>query len=152
MIAIRLSVALLALVAATLAGCNPAAKAIGKWELEPDKLELPDVGSDKDAAAALLASMSTLMKVTANLDINADNTWRIEFGAAGPPTYSRQGTWKYLKTDGQTLVLLVQPLSHVEHELKLKFVDADHVEASGLLGKGQSGDRVFPLKRKKTES
>jgi len=151
MIAVRVSVAVLALVAATLSGCNPAAKAVGQWELETDKLKLSEPGSDKDAAAAVLASMSLFVKVTANLEIKADNTWRLEFGAAGP-TQSRQGTWKYLETEGETLVLLVQPLSHQEHKLKLKFIDVDHVEASGLLGDGQLGNQVFPLQRKKTES
>ena len=83
MISTRICVALLALAAALLAGCNPAAKAIGKWEVETDKLKLQLPAHGDNVAAAMLGSMSLFVQIRADLELKADQTWTCEFGAAG---------------------------------------------------------------------
>lgn len=143
MAASRFVVVLFGLFAVSLAGCNPAAKAIGNWEVEVDKFKAQIPASGDNAAASMLAGMSLFLQIKADVEIKADNTWRNEIGVAGN-TQSTSGTWKYAKTDGETLVLTFKTTgSEAEHELKLKFLDDDHVEASGLMG-----NQVLPLKRK----
>jgi hypothetical protein len=145
MAAARLTAALLGLAAVLLAGCNPAAKAIGKWEVETDKVRFQLPASGENVTAAVMASMSMFVQVHAELEIKADNTWTWELGAAGN-VQSLSGTWRFVKSEGDTLVLAARPASGGDQrELKLKFVDDDHVQASGLLG-----EQVFPLKRKTT--
>jgi len=124
-------------------GCNPAAKAIGKWEVETDKFQaqLPPTG--ENALAAVVAGMSKVLQVRAELEFKADQTWKWELSAIGN-TQSMSGTWRYVKTEGDTLVLAAKSSGGEEQEFKLKFVDKDHIEASGLMG-----NQSFPLKRKK---
>jgi len=143
MAASRLFVVLLGLVAVSLSGCNPAAKAIGNWEVEVDKFKAQVPATGDNAAASVLAGMSLFLKIQADVEIKPDNTWRNEVGVAGN-TQSTSGTWKYAKTEGDTLVLTFKTTGNdAERELKLKFIDDDHVEASGLMG-----NQVLPLKRK----
>src|SRR5262245_53491368 len=124
-------------------GCNPAAKAIGTWEVETDKFQaqLPLTGDN--AAAAVLAGMSKLLQVRAELEIKADSTWRQEVSVAGN-SQSSSGTWRYVKSEGDTLVLAAKSAGGDEQEFKLKFIDNDHIEASGMMA-----NQSFPLRRKK---
>jgi hypothetical protein len=143
MAASRTVVVLFGLIALSFAGCNPAAKAIGQWEVEVDKFKAQLPATGDNAAASVLAGMSLFLKIQADVEIKADNTWRNEIGVAGN-TQSTSGTWKYAKTEGDTLVLSFKASGgDAERELKLKFLDDDHVEASGLMG-----NQVLPLKRK----
>jgi hypothetical protein len=136
----RLSIVLVAASAALFAGCNPAAKAIGKWEVDKTKAlaQLPAGGDNP--LAAMMSNMASLMK--AELEFKADGTWTSEVGIMAA-SKTESGTWRYVKTESDTLVLAVKR-GGGESEFKLKFVDDDHIEASGVIG-----NQSFPLVRKK---
>jgi hypothetical protein len=137
----RLPILLVAAAALLFAGCNPAAKAVGKWEVDKTKAlaQLPAGGDNP--LAAMMSNMASLIK--AELEFKADGTWTSEVGIMAA-SKSESGTWRYVKTENDTLVLAAKRGGVAESEFKLKFIDDDHVEVSGLAG-GQS----LPLVRKK---
>jgi len=130
--------------AALLAGCNPAAKAIGTWEVDVDRARAAIPAAGESPLTSLLANAALFVPMKGELAIKADGTWTSEVGLAAN-LQSQSGTWRFLKAEGSTLVLMAKrAAAEEESEFKLQFVDDDHVDASGILG-----NQGLPLKRKK---
>ena len=95
-------VSLAILAAVLLAGCSPAARLVGKWEVDAKPAAAP---ADNPLAAAMAAGMQAMFKVDA--EFKADGTCSAS-GTLFGQTFSKQGKWRYEKSDGGALVLQVQ--------------------------------------------
>ena len=132
------------LAAIGLAGCNPAAKAIGKWEADFSKAVAPAEDSG-NPLAAMAASMMSSVKL--QFEFKADGTCNITGSFFGQSNTS-SGKWRYAKTEGQTLVLMVAPSGREEEqELRLDFLDNDHFEMVPPEGTGGRARQKLPFKR-----
>ena len=133
----------LVLTAALLAGCSPAGKLVGKWEADMSQVQAQIEKSGNPLAGAL-AGMLAMMKVEA--EFKADGTCTIGGSVLGQ-SGSNSGTWRYVKSEGSVLVLMVKGSGAEEKELRLNFVDNDHFEMVPPAGTG--GDQKLPFVRVK---
>lgn len=143
----RLFLPLALLTGLALTGCNPAAKLVGKWEIDADKVKA-DLAANNNPMAAALGGMMAMVKVEPEFE--ADGTWTLTMG--GPlGSQSRSGTWKYVKSDGEVLVLNVAMENEAERELRVKFIDNDHVQMEPPAGSGvpTSQGQAFSFRRVK---
>jgi hypothetical protein len=117
------TVALLA--AFVLTGCgDPSAKLLGKWQLTASG------GSNPLAAMAVAAT-------TGESEFKKDGNFSLNFKTPlGERAFS--GTWRFVKVEGQTLVVAMKASDVPENESRLEFTDNDHfttipfVAAEGL--------------------
>jgi hypothetical protein len=139
--------ALVVLAACTLAGCNPAAKLIGKWEADFSKVALPAEATG-NPLAAMAASMMSSVKL--QMEFKGDGTCTVTgsfFGQSNTTT----AKWRYLKSEGQTLVLMVKGQNQEkEQELRVNFIDNDTLEMVPPEGTAGPTDQKLPFKRIKT--
>ena len=134
----------LMLLALALTGCNPAAKVIGKWEVDMDQAKAQV--DQSNPLAALAAGMMSMMKV--EMDFKADGGLAVNASVLGQ-SQSSTGTWKYVKTDGESMVLSVKMDNDPkEQELRVKFKDDDHMEMAPPVNNNQ-GQQALPFKRVK---
>jgi hypothetical protein len=142
-----------ALAAPLLAGCNPASKLVGKWQLEADKVQanLPAIGGDNPMVAAMASQMMSMMKFDIELEFQGDGTCQFAASVLGQ-SHRTSGKWRYLKTEGDVLVLMVTTAEQPgEREVRLKFVDDDHLETiPPMEAAAASGPKTLPFKRVKT--
>jgi hypothetical protein len=139
--------AALGLAALGLAGCNPAAKAVGKWEVDFSQAAAPAENSAGPLAAAM-ASMASVLKI--QWEFQADGTCHFTGGFVGQSITS-SGQWRYAKTDGSALVLMVKrDGDNKEQELRLDFQDHDHFEIVPPEGAGGRPGQKLPFKRIKS--
>ena len=92
-------------------GCNPAGKVVGKWK---------STGVSGSPIAGLLGSA-----VKGEVEFKADGNCISSVSLEGE-AIARSGTWRFVKADGETLVLMVKLSSGQEQELRLEFTDNDH--------------------------
>jgi VCBS repeat-containing protein len=119
---------LLALVGLALAatGCSPAQRVVGKWELDTTKA----FGSSGTPEVQGLGAMITLMQPKVFVTFEGNGNYLIS-GTFGPQKIDKNGSWRYVKTEGETLVLMVKQAGATdENELRVKFSDLDHAEMS----------------------
>ena len=136
--------AALVLAAAGLAGCNPAAKAIGKWEADFSKAVAPAEDSGHPLAAAM-ASVVSVLEI--QWEFKSDGTCAFTGSFFGTSNTSR-GNWRYAKSEGKTLILMVRREgSEKEHELRLDFQDNDHFEILPPEGMGGPSNQRLPFQR-----
>lgn len=112
------AVVLLALCAGC--GSNPTAKLVGKWEAEI----APPADDASSFAERLQSAFAALLKI--NLDFRPDGTLTFAMSVPGHDQVS-EGTWKYLKSEGDTLVLEVVR-DNSSSVTRVKVVDDDHIE------------------------
>jgi hypothetical protein len=121
----RILLASLVLAACGLAGCNPAAKLVGKWDADFSSA-LADVEKSGNPMAALAAGMMSSFKM--QTEFKADGTCSMN-GSVFGQSVSAAGKWRYVKTDGDALVLMIKMDKEAsERELRVKFVDNDTLE------------------------
>jgi hypothetical protein len=104
--------ALLAVV--TLSGCGgPAAKLHGKWQM----------AANAGGGNPLLAMLASSMK--GELEFKGDGSFTM---AVKTPLgdKSTTGDWKFVKAEGNALVLAVKTADVAERETRLEFTDNDH--------------------------
>ncbi|MCE9524421.1 MAG: hypothetical protein K8R36_00035 [Planctomycetales bacterium] len=95
-------------------GCgSPASKLIGKWQLSAN------AGDDK-----VLALLASTMK--GEMDFKGDGSFSITSKAPLFGDKSTTGTWKFVKSEGQAIVLSVKAAEIPEREARLEFTDNDH--------------------------
>lgn len=142
----RLWLPLAVFVCLAFTGCNPAGKLVGKWEIDADKFKA-DIAASNNPMAAALSGMIAMVKVEP--EFKADGTWTLNMG--GPlGSQSRSGTWKYVKSDGEVLVLNVAMENEAERELRVKFIDNDHVQMEPPAGSGVPAQgQAFSFRRVK---
>ena len=116
--------AFMALLACTaiLSGCgNPAARLIGTWDAE---LAAP-VATDS-TESRLKNAIVGLMKM--RIEFRADGTLQFQASALGYAT-DIGGTWKYLKSEGNTLVLETKSAQAAASSItRVTFIDDNHIE------------------------
>lgn len=141
----RLVLAVLAIAACGLTGCNPAGKLVGKWEadLSGIKSEVADAGNP---LAAMAATMMSSVKLQS--EFKTDGTCTVT-GSFFEQANTTDGKWRYEKSEGDTLVLMVTMGSGTkERELKVRFIDYDTfemvppIEAAGQAGKTLAFKRI----------
>ena len=122
----RLLLAAVILSAPLLVGCgNPAGKLVGKWESDMSGVQSQIEGTGNPLAGAL-AAMMTALKIEA--EFKADGTCSIG-GSAFGQSNSAGAKWRYVKSEGNVLVLMIKPdQSGDEKELRVTFTDNDHME------------------------
>ncbi len=136
--------AALVLAACSLAGCNPAAKLIGKWEADFSKVAVPAEASGNPLAAMASSMMSS---VKLQMEFKSDGTCHVT-GSFFGQSKTTSGKWRYSKTDGNALVLLVQAAdTDKENELRVNFIDNDHLEMVPPTGAPGQAGQTLPFKR-----
>lgn len=136
----------LMLLALALTGCNPAAKLVGKWEVDMDQAKAQV--DQSNPLAAFAAGMMSMMKV--EMDFKADGTLTVGASVLGQSQTST-GSWKYVKTDGDAMVLSVKMEKDAqEREMRVKFKDEDHMEMAPPVGSDQ-GQQALLFKRVKSD-
>ena len=102
------------LIAVVLSGCGgPAAKLQGKWQMSAN------AGGDK-----VLQLLASTMK--GELDFKSDGSLSMTTNMPLVGEKSIHGTWKFVKAEGQTIVLAVKASEIPERETRLEFTDNDH--------------------------
>jgi len=136
----------LVLTAALLTGCSPTAKLVGKWEADMSHVQA-EIEKSGNPLAGALAGMMSMMKIEA--EFKADGTCSIGGSVLGK-SGSNSATWRYVKSEGNVLVLMLKGDKNAEEkELRLSFIDNDHFEMVPPAGTG--GDQKLPFKRVKSD-
>lgn len=135
------------LAAAFVTGCNnPASKLIGKWEADMSAV-MADVQSQVEKSgnplAGALAGMMSVVKIEA--EFKADGTCTIGGSVLGNSN-SAAGKWRYLRSEGDDLVLMIKPdQSGEEKEVRVRIIDNDRFE---MMADGETGGiQKLPFKR-----
>jgi hypothetical protein len=119
-----LALFLLAAVALLQTGCSPAQKIVGKWELDGTKTAASLAGSGP--MAAMISAMASQMKL--EVEFKGDGNWATQLTTPGISTQTK-GSWRFVKAEGDTLVLAVKPTTEAaEQELKIHMVDDNNIE------------------------
>jgi hypothetical protein len=117
----RLVLAMLVMGACGLAGCNPSGKLMGKWEADFSGVQA-EVAEAGNPLAAMAVSMMSSVRLQS--EFQADGRCSVTgsfFGQAN----TTSGKWRYVKSEGDTLVLMVtMGSSSQERELKKQFAGA----------------------------
>jgi len=128
MVPVKLRLILPLLLATSLAsaGCNPAARLLGQWEVDTTKLKA-NLGAAKDnPLAGLAAGFLAMMDV--NMEFKADGTCSVAVSALGQ-SKTVAGKWRFVKAEGDEIVIAVKMDDKPEErEMRVKFVDDDHLE------------------------
>jgi hypothetical protein len=118
----RLLALALALAISVLAGCSPASKLHGKWDLETADPEPPPMGG-----AYIPSAVTGFMKLKMNLEFQPDGDLIVEARAAGESETSR-GKWSHVKTEGDVTTVKIAVDGHEEREVDIHFVDRKTIE------------------------
>ena len=107
-----------------LVGCSPSAKLIGTWDLESEEL-------DKAAASGLGTrippALAGFMKPKLNIEFVQGGEYVVEAKMAGETAKAR-GKWRYVKSEGDVLVLKVKMDKLDEQEVRVRFIDNNKIE------------------------
>lgn len=113
----------LVLVVPLVAGCNPAAKLHGTWDLEVEK---PDPAANALGTRVPSAILS-FMQLKRNIEFQDDGDCIVELKASGQ-TEKAKGKWKWAKSEGDVLVLKVKLGEAAEQEVRITFLEPDRIE------------------------
>lgn len=146
MLSRRVLLASLVLAASSLAGCNPAAKLVGKWDADLSGAAA-EVEKTGNPLAAMAAGMMSSVKL--QTEFKADGTCTVT-GSFFGQSNSTSGKWRYSKSEGDTLVLMVKmDKETTERELRVKFIDHDTFEMVPPVHAGGQAQKSLPFKRVK---
>jgi hypothetical protein len=142
---------LVALAGLCATGCSPGVKLVGVWQVDSDKLRAKvESEAGGNPLATLAAGM--LSVVEAEVEFKADGTYVGTAKALGQSSSSK-GAWRYVKSEGEDMVIAVKgEKDSAEREVKVHFVDWDHIEMAAPIGTQQvTGSGTFPFKRMKQQ-
>lgn len=112
-----------ALLATVFAGCgDPAAKLIGTWDAQISPAKAAESSSLEDSLANAFAFLPQM-----TLEFKADGKLTLRFTVLGQAV-EQQATWKYLKSEGNVLVLEVQPENRPSTTTRLTMISDDEFE------------------------
>lgn len=154
----RLLVAAVVLAACAVSGCNPAARLVGKWDAD-----MTQVNAAMDKTKESLAQSGNPFGAFASMMIGSMSL-SVEFQADGKFSFggtfmgqsnSVPGTWRYVKSDGDALVLMIKmDNASAEKEIQVKFTDNDHFEMAPPVDEGTpmpGGQQQLTFVRAKAE-
>lgn len=138
---------LLAAIALSATGCSPATQVLGTWDLDPNKaLPAEFLSGNPEVAAFML-----LGKPTFQLTFAGDGNFSLKY-AAGPFKGEGNGSWRFVKAEGKTLILMIKERGkNEESELRFTVVDNEHAEIQFPLPFGK-GPMPFPFVKAKPAS
>jgi hypothetical protein len=131
----RLLAVVLVLAVSLLAGCNPAAKVVGTWDMKLEEPQDPS-GGGAFGGARLPPAMVNAMKPKMNIEFKQNGSCVVEAYAGGEKAMGR-GKWKYVKTEKDVMVLKVKmdglsdkesKAEYEEKELRVRFIDHNKIE------------------------
>jgi hypothetical protein len=121
----RLLALAIVLAVPVLAGCNPAAKLHGTWDLET---EAPPDGAASGVGTYIPSAIQSFMQLKRNIEFQEDGDCFVELKAGGQ-TEKSKGKWKWAKSEpGDVLVLKVALDGSEEKEVRVKFLDRNKIE------------------------
>jgi hypothetical protein len=113
---------LLAFAALLAAGCSPATNVVGTWDLDPSKPIPADFFENNPLIGALLAVGQPEFQIT----FAGTGQFSLKY-VVGPFKGEKKGSWRYVKLDGKSLLLMVKEANKTdEDELRFTMVDIDH--------------------------
>jgi hypothetical protein len=104
-------------------GCgNPSSRLIGKWEAEL----APPTTESSSIEDRIKSGLVSLLKM--NVEFTADGRMNFQVAAMGQST-NTGGTWKYLKSEGNVLVLEIKPDNATASSVaRVTMLDDNHIE------------------------
>lgn len=110
-------------------GCSPATKVVGTWDLDPNK-PLP---GEFFEANPLMGALLAISKPQFQATFAGDGGFNLKF-AAGQLKLEKKGSWRFVKVEGETLLLMIKEAGQTEeNELRFTPVDNDHAEMKIIL-------------------
>ena len=111
-------------------GCSPATRVVGTWKLDSSK-KIPD---DFIKANPLVGALLAVGQPTIEATFAGDGNFNLR-GEIGPMKQDGKGSWRYVKSEGKTLILMIKESGKTdESELRFTPVDNDHAEIQIPLG------------------
>lgn len=105
-------------------GCSPAQQVVGTWDLDSSK-PIPTEFFD---ANPLVGAMLAMGKPDFRVTMQGDGAFLLN-AKAGPVAHEKKGSWRFVKTEGKALLLMVKEAGKTEEtELRFTPIDADHAE------------------------
>jgi hypothetical protein len=127
------------------AGCDPAAGLHGKWQL--------DLGpSATNPQAGTPASVQSLSRFAPTVEFKADGTCSVSAGGILGSTRSLAGAWRFVKQEGNELVIAVKAEGESdEREVRVKLTDDNHLEMPLPVPIPIIGAKAIPFERVKPQ-
>jgi hypothetical protein len=125
---------LLAAVLLLATGCSPATQVVGTWDLDYNKALPSEFQSLNPAIAAQLL----FLKPPFQVKFAGDGNFSLK-AAIGPQNVEKKGSWRFVKAEGKTvLLMIIVSGQNEESELRFTVVDNEHAEIAIPLpfGKG----------------
>lgn len=134
-----------AVAAVAMPGCSPASKLVGKWQLDTSEATEQLSGGNQTAAALMNLAQAFSM----DIEFKGDGNVAVTGSMFGQP-HTVQGTWRYVKSEGDILVLMMKPNQDAnETEVRVRFVDADRMEMVPPNWNSQTTGKALPFSRVK---
>ncbi len=93
---------------------------------------------------------SMMSSVKLQTEFKSDGTCNVT-GSFFGQSQTTSGTWRYAKTDGEALVLMVKAAgTETEKELRVNFIDNDNLEMVPPAGAPAEAGQKLPFKRVKS--
>jgi hypothetical protein len=106
------------------AGCSPATQVVGTWDVDSSKA-LP---GELFEANPLVAAYLAVAKPVFQIKFEGTGSFHVQY-AIGPIKGEDKGTWRFVKAEGTTLLLMTKKAGETtESELRMTMVDNDHAE------------------------
>ncbi|WP_254510587.1 hypothetical protein [Anatilimnocola floriformis] len=105
-------------------GCSPATQVVGTWKLDTTKALPADFMNANPLVGAFLA----VSQPTIEAKFAGDGNFNLR-AEGGPFKYAGKGSWRYVKSEGKTLILMIKESGKTdESELRFTPVDNEHAE------------------------
>lgn len=115
---------LLSCLALCATGCSPATQVVGTWKIDSTKA----IPGDFMKANPLIGAFLAVSQPTVEVKFAGDGNFNLR-AEVGPVKQEGKGSWRYVKSDGKTLILMVKESGKTEEsELRFTPVDNDHAE------------------------
>jgi hypothetical protein len=129
---------LLAALALASAGCNPAAKLIGQWEVDTTQLQAKLGETKGNPLGGMGASMLAMFDFS--IEFKSDGTCSAKVSILGQSN-TVAGKWRFVKQDGDALVIAIKMDDKPdEREVRVRFSDNDHLEMEPPVSTGPAGE------------
>jgi len=120
-----------------LAGCNPASKVIGTWDM---KTETPAQPAGSGVGTYVPPAILNAIKHKMNIEFKQNKSCVVEAYAGGEKAMGR-GKWRFVKTEKDVMVLKVKmegladkesKEEYEEKEIRVRFIDHNKIETVPL--------------------
>jgi len=114
----------LVLLAASATGCSPAARLVGKWQLDTSTVTNELSGGNQ----ALAALMNSVQALSMDIEFKGDGNVIVTGSVLGQ-SRTVNGAWRYVKSEGDSLVLMMKAQNDpAEREFRVRLIGPDRME------------------------